>query len=408
VRRRSPRIEAATPEVRLVRRLERTLGQGHPWIWRDALAPHGAAAGEVVTVVDRRGAFVARGIADDGPIGVRVLTTDAREPVDDALLGRRIAQAAALRDRVVPPATSSYRLLHGEGDRLPGVVCDVYGAVAVLSCDGRGAAAWRDRLVGALRAPLAARGVTALLERRGRRSASRDEEAEAAAETTRALFGALPAGPIEVSERGMILLADVVRGQKTGLFLDHRDTRQRVRELASGARVLDLFGYTGGFSVAAGRGGAACVDTVDLAAPALALAVETWAANALAGERHRVHRADVFAFLAAARARADRWELVIADPPSFAPSARAVPAAIAAYRKLHAACLGVLAPGGLYLAASCSSHVRRDAFEATLVGAAERARRPLAILGAWGAAADHPRLAAFPEGDYLKVVLASG
>jgi 23S rRNA (cytosine1962-C5)-methyltransferase len=203
----------------------------------------------------------------------------------------------------------------------------------------------------------------------------------------------------------MVLRADLARGQKTGLFLDHRESRRRVRELSRGLRVLNLYGYTGAFSVAAGLGGALEVDTVDAARPALAVAEENWARNGLPAGAHRTHARDVPEFLADMRARGRRWDLVIADPPSFAPNEASVPGALKSYRALHRACLRVLEPGGLYLAASCSSHVDRSAFDRTLREAAEKIG-VVQVLERSGAPADHPSLAAFPEGDYLKVTLA--
>jgi 23S rRNA (cytosine1962-C5)-methyltransferase len=203
----------------------------------------------------------------------------------------------------------------------------------------------------------------------------------------------------------MRLDADVMRGQKTGLFLDHRESRRRVRDLARGLTVLNLYGYTGGFSIAAALGGAERVDTVDRAAPALELAEKSWEKNSLDAARQRVHEADALAFLEGARGRGQRWGLVIADPPSFAPNEASLPAALSQYRKLHALALSVLVDGGLYLGASCSSHVRREVFMDTLLSGAGDARRSLQLLDAWGAPGDHPRLPAFPEGDYLKVVL---
>ncbi len=381
--------------VKLEKNVARAIAGGHPWIWRDALERCEARPGEVVDVTDRRGAWLARGIAESGPIAVRVWTVRPGEALDDASIARRLAEAAALRRRVVPPDTNAFRLVHGEGDRMPGVVCDVYAHAAVLKLDGDGAAAWRERFVRALREPLEALGVTALVVRSGR---GEEKSAEPG-------WGELPRELVRVREHGMPLAVDVVHGQKTGSFLDHRESRARIAALAHGARVLNLFGYTGGFSVAAGRGGAARVDTVDLAAPALELADANWRASGLDAARHATHRVDAFTFLERALARGDAWDVVVCDPPSFAPNEAAVPAALASYKKLHAACFAVLAPGGLYLAASCSSHVRRDAFDGTLLTAAERARRPIQLLDAWGAPADHPRLPAFPEGDYLKCTL---
>lgn len=383
------------PRVTLRKRLERAIAQGHPWLWRDALDPHSFSAGTAVDVVDRRGDFLARGIVDGGPIGVRLWTTDHRVAIDRGLFAARFQDALSLRRRVTPPRTTGIRLLHGEGDQTPGIVCDVYGHVAVTKLDGEGIERWRDDVLDALRAPLETLGVSTLLLRRGRREDARCE----------VIYGSLPEGPLAFEERGMTLWVDVVHGQKTGMFLDHRESRARIRELSAGARVLNLFGYTGGFSIAAGLGGAAHVDTVDLAGPALALAEQGWTSNGLDATAHRCHRADAFAFLEHASARRERWDVIIADPPSFAPSEDALEAALASYRKLHAACLAVLARGGIYFGASCSSHVRREAFDETILGGAARARRPLQLLDAWGAAPDHPRLPAFPEGDYLKSTL---
>jgi 23S rRNA (cytosine1962-C5)-methyltransferase len=374
--------------------LERALVSGHPWVFREALTDFDAAPGEVVTVRDGRGRFVARGIADGGAIGVRVFAT-RDEPVDARLLAVRVREAAALRARVVPADTDAYRLVHGEGDRLPGFVCDVYGAYATVQLDGAGAEAWRGPFLDALAPVLAERGVETVLVRTGRR----------AARTVECVRGPQPPPLVAVRERGMTLLVDLVGGQKTGLFLDHRESRAEVRGLARGARVLNLYGYTGGFSIAAGLGGAAGVTTVDIAPRAIELAEETWRRNGLP-DTHRAVVSDVPEFLAAAAARGERWDVVVCDPPSFAPSERALAAALEGYRSLHRACLKVLAPGGLYVAASCSSHVDRDDFDATLRDVPLRPGAVLQVLSRGGGAADHPRLSAFPEGDYLKVVVA--
>jgi 23S rRNA (cytosine1962-C5)-methyltransferase len=381
--------------VRLTLRkpLSRVLRAGHPWIFRDALAPFSAPAGAVATVVDAKRRFVARGLVDEGPIGVRVFTVDD-EPIGAELLARRIDSAVALRDRVLPPDTDAYRLLHGEGDRVPGFVIDVYGSFASAQLDGAAARAWWPTLVEVARPRLTARGVGGLLLRSGRRGARSIELA----------YGDEPPTLVEVREHGLRMCASLREGQKTGLFLDHRESRRRVRELAAGARVLDLFAYVGGFSASAGLGGAAHVTAVDVAAPAIAVARRTWRANGLDEGRFETVAEDVLDFLARAAEKRRTWDLVVCDPPSFAPNEASRPRALEAYARLHAASVRVLASGGLLLAASCSSHVDRTAFEAALAEGA--ARRVLQVLGRWGAPADHPRLLAFPQGDYLDVVLA--
>lgn len=381
-------------QVVLRKPLRAAIAAGHPWIFRDALEPFDLPAGRVVTVVDAKAAFVGRGWVDDGPIGVRVWTADD-EAVGEPLLVRRIEAAAALRRRVVPEQTNAYRLLHGEGDRTPGIVCDVYGEFASVQLDGAAAVGWKGPILEALEGALRPLGIVGALVRTGRRADKRVEQA----------WGDAPPDPIVVREHGVALVGSLWHGQKTGLFLDHRTARRRVRELAGGARVLDLYAYIGGFSANAGRGGAVSVDTVDVAPEAIAAARRTWAANDLDASLQRTHVADVPEFLADAAGRKLRWDLIIADPPSFAPNEASKPAALRSYALLHAACLRLLAPGGVLLAASCSSHVRASEFEAALAQGAGKARVVLQVLERWGAPADHPRLLAFVEGDYLKNVL---
>jgi 23S rRNA (cytosine1962-C5)-methyltransferase len=387
----------------LARPLERALRDGHPWVYRDAVRGR-SPAGAVTTLIDARGAFVARGLSDDGVIAMRAFTTRDEELGPD-LLRQRIEEACALRDRVITPDTDGYRLLHGEGDRLPGFVVDVYGAVAVLKTDGPGAYAWRDTFASLLRPVLEARGVRCLL-RRASNPGPGDDGLDAPREReTEPAWGALESPRITVREHGMALVGDVLLGQKTGLFLDQREARRMVRAVAKDLRVLNLYGYTGGFSVAAGLGGARAVETVDIAPGAIELAHESWRANGLDPALHRAVCEDVWKHLAAlAKARA-RFDLVIADPPSFAPRAQSVAKALDAYRALHAAALPLVAPGGMYLAGSCSSHVTREMFAETVREGARRARRTLQLLDSRGAPADHPRLPIFSEGDYLKADL---
>jgi 23S rRNA (cytosine1962-C5)-methyltransferase len=381
--------------VRLTRPLERTIFAGHPWIYRDALAPFEAAPGELVDVFDKRGRLIAKGIVDAGPIGVRVFTTQPRERVGVDLFRERVQSAFALRARAVPADTDAYRLLHGEGDRMPGVVCDRYGEYAVLKLDGEGVLPFRDTLASVLEAPLGELGVRGLLGRTSRKQGADVE----------LLWGSAPPREVQVHERGMKLLANLWEGQKTGLFLDHRESRARVRSLSRDSAVLNLYGYTGGFSLAAALGGARAVTTVDVAKPAIELSVRTFAQNGLASFAHEAIAEDVPSFLQRAAEEQREYQLVIADPPNFAPAQAKLEVALESYATLHGNALGLVAQGGMYLAASCSSHVRMSDFLDSLREGARRARRVLCILEQTGAPFDHPRLLAFPEGDDLKVVL---
>jgi 23S rRNA (cytosine1962-C5)-methyltransferase len=381
--------------VRLIRPLERTILAGHPWLYRDALQPFEAAPGEPLDVFDKRGRLLARGIAESGPIALRLFTTRQSERIDADLFRARARAALRLRAQAVPPGTNAYRLIHGEGDRFPGLVCDRYGDYAVIKLDGDAILAHRDTLHEALPEVLAEAGVRGAILRGSRKQALEPEP----------FFGSEVPRELEVLEHGMRLIANPWEGQKTGLFLDHRESRLRVRALARGQRVLNLYGYTGGFSLAAGLGGADQVTTVDLAKPAIELAQRGWELNGLPAERHRAEASDVQAFVEGLAGAPDSYDLVIADPPNFAPSQAKLESALEAYANLHAACLPLLGEGGLYLGASCSSHVRMADFLDSLREGARRARRVLTILEQTGAPFDHPRLLAFPEGDYLKVVL---
>jgi 23S rRNA (cytosine1962-C5)-methyltransferase len=383
------------PILRLTRPLERALYAGHPWVYRDALAPFDVQPGTIVDVADKKGRVIARGLADGGPIGVRVLTTRPKERIDVAFFRARIARAFALRARAIPKDTNAYRLVHGEGDRLPGLVCDRYGPFAVLKLDGAAAQALRAVFVEAIEPALRELGIVGAIVRSQRKLGGGVEAA----------FGAVPQAEIAVLEHGMTLLGSLYEGQKTGLFLDHRESRKRVRTLSSGLSVLNLYGYTGGFSVAAGLGGASHVTTVDLAQPAIDLAVRTWQHNGLSPEGHTAIASDVPAFLREASEAGRRFDLVIADPPNFAPQQGALPQALESYRTLHASCMSLIDDDGLYLAASCSSHVRTADFLDSLREGARRARRVVTVLEQSSAPFDHPHLLAFPEGDYLKVVL---
>jgi len=385
--------------VRLSKALERVVASGHPWIFRDALDGRLPAPGEVVTVLDRKGRFLARGLAEHGPIGVRVFTT-VDQPVDRRLIDARIDDALELRRRLAPPATDGLRLIHGEGDRLPGVVVDRYAEYAVLRLDGDAILSWHEAIEASLRERLPGLGIHTLVHRSGRGELKRVE----------LVFGELPEGPVEIREHAMVLLVDLVHGQKTGMFLDHRPNRLRTRELVAGMvaagdapRVANLFGYTGGFSIAAGLGGAASVVTVDVAAPALALAEQAWLRNGLDPAKHHGAPIEVERWLAAQHGR-KKFDLIIADPPSFASNQASRDRALAAYKALHSAALPHVEHGGVYLAASCSSRVDRPAFEDTLVRAARTAGVELQVLERASAGVDHPVPLGFPEGEYLAVV----
>jgi 23S rRNA (cytosine1962-C5)-methyltransferase len=385
--------------IRLAKPLERSIRGGHPWIYRDALAlgaaPQRPGTGSAVDIIGADGKFVARGLFDArSPIAVRVATLDRHQPLDAAFVLARVRSALrARRGAFDASSTDAFRWVNGEGDFLPGVVVDVYGPVAVVRLDGDAVRAWRDWVVAAVVAEGRALGVAHVLER------SRGGRGEL-------LHGGAPPSPVEIRENGVRFAVDVIHGQKTGFFLDQRENRRAIRPFAAGVDVVNLFGYTGGFSVHAALAGARRVTTVDVAAPALADARANFALNDLDPERHGFDAADAFDWLERAAADGRRYGLVITDPPSFAPSEKALQKALSAYRDLHLRALAVVDEGGVLAAASCSSHVTLDAFVGTLRDAADKSRRPLRLLELRGQPADHPTTPAFAEGRYLKFVLA--
>jgi 23S rRNA (cytosine1962-C5)-methyltransferase len=393
---------SALPRVTLRKNLARAIRRGHPWIFRDALARSAPLPdGAVVLVAGPDGRPLARGFWDArSPIAVRILGAEPSSV--PALVAARAAEALDRRLGFIDRAqTDAFRWIHGEADDLPGIHVDLYGAIATIRHDGDGARAFYRELPRLLQEAAVSRGLTlssVVERRRGRGATGGDDRAAAAL----AVLGALPRGEVEVRENGLRFGVDVTHGQKGGLFLDQRDNRARVRALAPGRQVLNLFGYTGGFSVYAAAGGAARTTTVDLAAPAIEAARRNFARNGLPLDPARFVAGDAFAFLEREAAAGARYDLVISDPPSFASSERAVPRALGAYRRLHQLAAAVTAPGGLLCAASCSSHVGQRDFLATVEAGAARAGRRFTLEGVTGAGPDHPTRAAFPEGDYLK------
>ncbi len=333
----------------------------------------------------------------ESPIAIRVWSSAPApgEAINAALFRSRLEAAIAVRERLFAgTGTTAYRLLNGEGDRTPGFVIDRYVDVAVLRVDGDAARAAVTRLLASSENVLRGIGITTLLDRISHRG-------ETPAITS--IFGPMRES-VTAQEHGVPFVVDLARGQKTGAFLDQRENRRRIGELAArrkAPKVLNLFSYTGGFSLRAALAGAT-VTSVDVAMAAHATAQESFRLAGVDPKAHSFVTADCFAFLDAAKNRGDRFDIVISDPPSFAPSEKAKPKGLAAYRALHRACVGVLAERGTFVAASCSSHVGMEDFSATLDDAA-LGRSDLRLLETFGPPADHPTLAVFPEGRYLKL-----
>lgn len=388
--------------VRLVLRpgLGRHLRAGHPWVFRKGLEQVPRIPPGSVVDLTEGGKFVARGYFDPhSPIAVRVLTRDVREGIDQGFLEGRVARALRLRRAMLDlSATDAYRWVHGEGDGLPGVVVDLYGTLAVLKLYSAGLTPYRSMLVAALRAVMP--GLSGVLGRDQPGDGETLEEDEGRGGGN-VLWGEAPE-QITIREKGIRFRVDPWRGQKTGFFLDQRENRALVRHLARGARVLNCFCFSGGFSVNAALGGATRVFSVDQDEDAVALARENFRENGLDPEQHDFLAADAFRLLQSFRDEGRQFELVVLDPPAFAKTQRAVEAALDGYASLNRQALALVTPGGLLATSSCSARISPEAFLAALKEAAGKSGVDLTLLEERYQPPDHPVALAFPEGRYLK------
>lgn len=373
----------------------------HPWLFSGAVDRE-AGNGED-GLVEARGAdgrFLARGFASPGSPIVARWWSFADEPLDSALVTRRVADSVALREKVVPPETDGYRVVNAEGDFLPGLVVDRYGEVLAVQATTEGTERARPLWLPALRECFP--GATIV-----QKNDLASRAAEGLGTSDELLAGASLPPRAGFRERGLAFVADLLGGQKTGFFLDQRENRDLVRRHAAGRRVLNLFSYSGAFGVAALAGGAAAVTHVDTSGPALDLARENHRANGQ--ERASFVEADVFEDLRRRAAAGETWDLIVTDPPAFAKRRSDLDRACRGYKDVNRLALTLLVPGGLLLACSCSGPVDAGLFQKVLFSAALDAGVSARILEKRGAGPDHPVSVDCPEGEYLKAIfLARG
>jgi 23S rRNA (cytosine1962-C5)-methyltransferase len=397
-RKAAPRLK-----LRVTAAAEAALRAGHPWVFAEGIREQSrpGQTGELAVIYDRKDRFLAVGLFDaDSPIRLRALQAGRPDAVDAGWWARRLDQALERRRGLFDDQTTGWRWIHGENDGWPGLVLDRYDRTLVLKLY---TAAWLPRLD-----EIAALFIERLRPERMVLRLSRNiaETAKERFSRTDAelLCGAPPAGPVVFLESGLRFEADVLRGQKTGFFLDQRENRRRVEGLARGRKVLDAFSFSGGFSLYAARGGASSVTELDLSAHALAGAERNFALNqgnaAVARCAHERVRAEVFDWLGGNAER--RFDLIILDPPSLAKRQAEQAGAIRAYERLAGLGLGRLAPGGILAACSCSAHVRAEEFFGAARKAVARSGRPARELQTTGHPPDHP--AVFDEARYLKAI----
>jgi 23S rRNA (cytosine1962-C5)-methyltransferase len=332
-------------------------------------------------------------------IRARVWSFEPGAAIDADFFKARVAGALARRAGLAAAKhTNALRLVHGESDGLPGLVVDRYDDVLVAQFLSAGAERWRETLLDALAEASACEAVF-------ERSDAEVRKLEGLAPRVGFARGNRAARRCPIIEYGLNFRVDVEGGQKTGFFLDQRENRQRVRALAAGREVLDGFSYTGGFAIAAATGGARRVLAVESSAPALEVARDNLAANALDAARVEFVKADVFAHLRLLRDQGARFGLVVLDPPKFAPTAAQARNAARAYKDVNLLAFKLLAPGGLLATFSCSGGVSTELFQSIIAGAALDAGAEASIIERFHAAADHPVALEFPEADYLKGLL---
>ncbi len=392
--------------VRVTADALRQLRGRHPWVYDESITSvsHDGAAGDLAVIFDADRKFAAIGLWDPtSPIRVRVLHVGGPQQIDAAWWRQRLSSALQRRNSLLASGeTTGFRWVNGESDGLPGLIVDRYADVAVLKVY---TPAWLPHLSDVVTAIEQVGHPSSLVLRLAR--ALRGGPLFGLAEGD-ALLGTAPTEPVMFLENGLWFEADVVRGQKTGHFLDQRENRERVRQRARGADVLDMFASTGGFSVYAAAGGARSVTSVDLSAPTLAAAARNMAHNHGIADLDACNATrivgDAYDTMDQLVGQQRQFDIVVVDPPSFAHRQADVDRALQAYAKLTERAVRLVQPHGLLVQASCSSRVTEDAFMATVRAAAQRAGADLADVNVTGHASDHP--VTFPQGRYLKAVFA--
>jgi 23S rRNA (cytosine1962-C5)-methyltransferase len=384
------------PRIVLKPAREKSLRHRHPWVFSGAIehVEGEPAKGDTVVVAAKDGAFLARAAyCPDSQIRARVWSFDPGEAIDEAFLRARL-QAAIARRRVVREGSNAMRIVHAESDGLPGLVADRYDQTVVVQILSAGAERWRALWGPALAQMTGARSVY-------ERSDVEVRTLEGLAPRTGPLHGDAPA-EVRIMEDGIAYEVDVAHGQKTGFYLDQRDNRALAGSLAGDAEMLNGFCYTGGFAMAALKGGARRTLSIDTSEEALALARRNVALNALDASRAEWLAADVFAHLRKLRDANRKFGLIVLDPPKFAPTEKHVANAARAYKDINLWAMKLLAPGGHLLTFSCSGAVGPELFGKIVAGAAADARVDLQVRRALGASLDHSVSIHFPEGEYLK------
>ncbi len=393
-------VDIETGELIIKPGREKSLFRHHPWVYSGAVADVKGAnqPGNTVKVRSRSGSFL--GWAAYNPnsqIAARMWSFNQDDRINLAFFRQRLSHAITLRQQIQPGFSplGARRLVHAESDGLPGLIVDRYANWLVIQFLTAGVDLWREVLV-ALLADLT--GAGGIFER----SDVDVRHLEGLEERTGLLFGEPPVADVEILENELRFQVDIKSGHKTGFYLDQRENRSIINQLASGCRVLDCFCYTGGFTISALAGGAESVLAVDSSAEALAQAARHISLNGLNPSRVEFHQGDVFQVLRGLRDRAQSFDLIVLDPPKFAQTASQVQRAARGYKDINLLAFKLLRPGGTLVTFSCSGSVSAELFQKIIAGAALDAGVDARIVRYLSQSPDHPVALNFPEGAYLK------
>jgi 23S rRNA (cytosine1962-C5)-methyltransferase len=393
---------AARLRLRVTAAAETILRGGHPWLFADSIHESNRAGqvGEFAVIYDRKDTFLAVGLFDpDSPIRVRILHAGKPQTIDSAWWKNRLEKSLAVRRDLFDAQTTGFRLIHGESDGWPGLVLDKYDSTLVLKIYTTIWLPRLDEIIAQFQEKIPCQRIVLRMSRNIQPLAEKQFQRR----DGQMLFGAAPDGPVIFSENGIRFEADVLRGQKTGFFLDQRENRAEVEKLALGRKVLNAFSFSGGFSAYAARGGGISVTDLDISAHALESAKRNFVLNqnfpGVPNCQHETMQADAFEWLAKDR---QKFDLIVLDPPSLAKRTTERDGAIHAYERLNSLGIQKLARDGILVAGSCSAHVSAPEFFEAVRCAAAKSGRKFSELKTLQHPPDHP--ASFKEAAYLKVI----
>ena len=384
--------------LNMSRDLTKHIKRGNPWVFSDVLSkPPKADSGVVANLMSSKGELLGQGFyCPKINLAFRMLSLGKRK-ITDEMIEKRLELAIDRRLHILTSENNTTRLINGEGDDLPGLVCDIYGDVAVIKLDGDSSEGfWYAKGIAEFLLASSKLKLKTVYQKR-RNNADNKGEILAGEE--------IDLTKVQFLEHGVVFESNIIDAAKTGFFIDQRENRNFIRKISNGKTLLNMFGYTGGFSVYAGLGGATQVTTVDIAPEAIKASQLIWKLNKLEASKHEALTTDCFKFVEEARKEKRLWDIVITDPPSFAPNQKAIESAKEAYIKIFADSIKLTRHEGIFVASSCSGHISSELFVELCAEAVARAKSRGKILAINGQPEDHPFPMALPELRYLKFVM---